>query len=73
MLRIRNMRVEDAEAVATMDALDHNSNPEKGYKEAREHTLDHPKIVAQHCYVVEDDAGQTLQQWFCTRGRKFSK
>jgi len=54
MLEIRNMRVEDVEAVAEMVALDHDSDLEKGYKEAREHTLDHLKIVPDHCYVVED-------------------
>jgi len=55
MLKIRDMRVEDAETVAKMVALDHDDNPEKGYREARAHTLDHLKIVPQHCYVVEDD------------------
>jgi hypothetical protein len=48
------MRVEDVETVARMDALDHDPNPEKGYEEARQHTLDHLEIVPQHRYVVED-------------------
>ena len=60
MLKIRNMRVEDVEAVARMVALDHDSDLEKGYREAREHTLDHLKIVSQHCYVVEDDDKQVV-------------
>jgi hypothetical protein len=54
MLKIRVMRVEDVETVARMDALDHDKDPEKGYKEAKQHTLDHLGIVPQHCYVVED-------------------
>lgn len=57
MPKIRAMRMEDVETVARMDALDHDSDPEKGYREAKEHTLDHLKIVPQHCYVVEDDRG----------------
>jgi hypothetical protein len=57
---IRAMRVEDVEAVARMDALDHDRDPEKGYNEARQHTLDHLKIVPQHCYVVEDDKGSII-------------
>jgi hypothetical protein len=57
MLKIRVMRVEDVEAVARMDALDHGNDPEEGYKEARQHTLDHLEIVSQHCYVVEDCKG----------------
>lgn len=55
MLKIRNMTFEDIETVARMVALDHDSNPEKGYKEARVHTLDHLKIVPRHCYLVEED------------------
>lgn len=43
-----------------MVALDHDSDPEKGYREAREHTLDHLKIVPQHCYVVENDDEQII-------------
>lgn len=48
------MRVEDVEMVAQMVALDHDNNWEKGYRDAKEHTLDHLKIVPQHCYVVEN-------------------
>jgi len=55
VFRIRGMKVGDVESVAEMVALDHDSDPGKGYKEAREHALDHLKIVPQHCYVVEKD------------------
>jgi hypothetical protein len=54
------MRTEDVETVAKMVALDHDKNPEKGYNEAQEHTLDHLKIVPQHCYVVEDEEKQIV-------------
>ena len=57
---IRNMIDEDVDMVARMLALDHDNDPEKGYREAREHTLDHLKIVPQHCYVVESDDKQIL-------------
>jgi hypothetical protein len=60
MSNIRNMRVEDVEIVAKMVALDHDNDPEKGYKEAKKHTLDHLKIVPQHCYVVENDNKQIV-------------
>jgi len=60
MFKIRNMRVDDVETVARMVALDHDSDPEKGYKEARERTLDHLKIVPQQCYVVENDQKQII-------------
>ena len=60
MLKIRNMRVEDVEIVAKMVALDHDDDPEKGYREAREHTLDHLQVVPQHCYVMEDDDKQIV-------------
>jgi DNA-directed RNA polymerase alpha subunit len=60
MLNIRNMRVEDVETVAKMVALHHDNDPEKGYREAREHTLDHLEIVSQHCYVVENDDKQVI-------------
>jgi len=60
MLKIRNMRVEDVETVAKMVALDHDNHPEKDYREAREHTLDHSKIVPQHCYVVENYDKQVI-------------
>ncbi|MFX0181440.1 MAG: hypothetical protein ACFE95_00050 [Candidatus Hodarchaeota archaeon] len=55
MVKIHNMTIQDVEAVARMVALDHNEDPEKGYREAKEHTLDHLKIVPQHCYVVENE------------------
>lgn len=60
MLKIRNMRVEDVETVAKMVALDHDNDPEKGHREAKEHTLDHLTIVPQHFYVVEDDDKQVI-------------
>lgn len=60
MFNIRNMKVEDVEAVARIVALDHDNDPEKGYKEAREHTLDHLRIVPQHCYVVESGDKQIV-------------
>jgi hypothetical protein len=49
------MKAEDVEAVARMVALDHDNEPEKDYREAKEHTLDHLEIVPQQCYVIEDD------------------
>ncbi|MFX0050256.1 MAG: hypothetical protein ACFFAJ_01155 [Candidatus Hodarchaeota archaeon] len=55
MFKIRNMTIHDVESVARMVALDHKNDPEKGYKEAKEHTLDHLKIVRQDCYVVENE------------------
>jgi len=54
------MRVEDVETVARMAALDYHNDPEKGYRKAKEHTLDHLKIVSQHCYVVENDDKQVI-------------
>ena len=60
MFKIRNMSIEDVETVARMVALDHDDDPEKGYREAREHTLDHLKIVPQHCYVMENDDNQIV-------------
>ena len=60
MFNIRNMKAEDVEMVARMVALDHDNDPEKGYKEAREHTLDHLRIVPQHCYVVESGDKQII-------------
>ena len=53
MVKIRNMKVGDVDKVAELVALDHDADREKGYIEARQHTLDHLKIVPQHCYVVE--------------------
>lgn len=60
MLNIRNMQVEDVEIVARMVALDHDNDLTKGYREAKEHTLDHLKIVPRHCYVVENDDKQII-------------
>lgn len=60
MLNIRNMRIEDVETVAEIVALDHDKDPEKGFREARQHTLDHLEIVPQHCYVIENDDKQIL-------------
>jgi hypothetical protein len=60
MIEIRNMRVEDVETVAKMVALDHDNDPQQGYREAKEHTLDHLTIVPQHCYVVENDNKQII-------------
>jgi len=51
---------EDVDMVARMLALDHDNDPEKVYREAREHTLEHLEIVPQHCYVVESDDKQIL-------------
>ncbi|MFX0013705.1 MAG: hypothetical protein ACFFB2_11230 [Promethearchaeota archaeon] len=48
------------ETVARMVALDHNEDPKQGYKEAKEHTLDHLKIVHQHCYVVENEENKII-------------
>jgi hypothetical protein len=59
-MKIRAMRVDDVETVARMDALDYERDSEKGYKEAKEHTVDHLKIVPEHCYVVEDDKGSII-------------
>jgi hypothetical protein len=60
MPKIRAMRVEDVETVARMDALDHSCDQDKGYKEAKQHTLDHLEIVPQHCYVVEDSKASII-------------
>lgn len=60
IVKIRAMRFEDVETVARMDALDHDQDPEKGYKEAKEHTLDHLEIVPENCYVVEDRKGDII-------------
>jgi len=60
MLKIRNTRAEDVEVVARMVALDHDLDPEKGYREAKQHTLDHLGIVSRHCYVVEKDDGEIV-------------
>ena len=60
MYKIRNMQTQDVETVARMVVLDHNEDPEQGYREAKEHTLDHVKIVPQHCYVVENEETQII-------------
>lgn len=60
MVKIRNMKVLDVDEVAKLVALDHDADLEKGYREARQHTLDHLKIVPQHCYVVETDDNQII-------------
>jgi len=70
MLSIRAMRVEDVESVARMDALDHNRDEEKGYREAKQHTLDHLEIVPQHCYVVEDNEGRIVAAMVLHPGKK---
>ena len=60
MLKIRAMRVEDVETVAKMDAIDHDRDQEKGYREAKKHTIEHLEIVPQNCYVVEDVGGNII-------------
>ena len=60
MFKIRNMRIEDLETVAEMVALDHDEDFEKGYRIALEHTKEHLKIVPEHCYVVENEAGRVI-------------
>ena len=54
------MKNQDVETVARMVALDHNEDPEQGYRDAKEHTLDHLKIVPQYCYVVENEENQII-------------
>lgn len=60
MVRIRNMKVGDVDEVVEIVALDHDADREKGYIKARQHTLDHLKIVPQHCYIVEADNNQII-------------
>lgn len=60
MSKIRKMRDDDVEVVARMVALDHDEDPDKGYKVARKHTADHLEIVPEHCFVVEDDRKQII-------------
>lgn len=57
---IRNMQAKDVDAVAIMVALDHDNDSKKGYREARQHTLDHLEIVPEHCYVIENDKKQVI-------------
>ncbi|NWG11566.1 hypothetical protein HXY33_07495 [Candidatus Bathyarchaeota archaeon] len=59
-MKIRNMKVNDVETVARMVALDHDNSLEKGYREAKEHTINHLRIVPQHCYVVENSHEQIV-------------
>jgi hypothetical protein len=47
------MKNDDVETVARIVALDHSNDYEEGFKIAYEHTMDHLKIVPEHCYVVE--------------------
>lgn len=49
------MKVEDVKTVAEMVALDHNTDPKIGCEEAKQHTLDHLRVVPQHCYVIENN------------------
>jgi len=60
MVKIRNMKVDDVNKVAELVALDHDADEEKGYREARQHTLDHLETVSKHCYVVETDNKQII-------------
>ena len=60
MYTVRVMGIQDIETVAKMVALDHDSDLEKGYEIAKEHTLGHLKVVPQHCYVVEDNMGNIV-------------
>lgn len=60
MVKIRNMKVGDVDRVAELVALDRDVDEEKGYREAKQHTLDHLKMVPQHCYVVETDKNQII-------------
>ncbi len=60
MVKIRNMKESDVDKVAELVALDHDVDEDKGYREAKQHTLDHLKLVPQHCYVVETDNNQII-------------
>jgi len=60
MFTVRNMCADDVEAVARMVALDHDRDRDKGYEEAKQHTVDHLEIVPQHCYVVERADGEIV-------------
>lgn len=60
MVRIRSMKVGDVDKVAELVALDHDVDEDKGYREAKQHTLDHLKLVPQHCYVVETVNNQII-------------
>jgi len=60
MVKIRHMKVNDVKEIAELVALDHDPDREKGFIEAKQHTLDHLKIVPQHCYVVEADNDEII-------------
>jgi len=60
MIKIRNMKIQDVEKVAWMVFLDRNEDPERGCKEAKEHTSDHSKIGPQDCYIVENEENQII-------------
>lgn len=60
MIKIRNMKVGDVSKIAELVALDHNADREKGFMEAKQHTLDHLKIVPKHCYVVEAENNEII-------------
>lgn len=53
MFRMRNMKFEDVETVAKLVALDHSGGYGEGFRIAYEHTIEHLKVVPEHCYVVE--------------------
>jgi len=55
------MKMSDVNAVAKLVALDHNADDyEKGYREAKQHTIDHLEIVPQHCHVVETEDSEIV-------------
>jgi len=60
MVKIRYMKVNDVDKIAEIVALNHDRDWEKGFTEARQHTLDHLKIVPQHCYVAEADNNEII-------------
>jgi len=60
MVKIRYMKVNDVDKAAEIVALDHDVNQEKGFIEAKQHTLDHLKIVPKHCYIVEADNNEII-------------
>jgi hypothetical protein len=73
MFKIRNMRVEDVETTAKMATLDYHNDPEKGYREAKEHTLDHLKLFLNIAMWWETMINRLLQLWFCIRKMIFLK
>ena len=60
MVKIRYMKANDVDKVAKIVALDHDADPKKGFREARQHTLDHLKIVPKNCYIVETDNNEII-------------